>query len=84
MKINSLKNTIKLMISDDYKERFKAEYYQLEIRRNKLILMLDAWDDGKLPFTPTCSRELYDEQLHYMNGYLRILKRRAHDEGVIL
>lgn len=24
-----LKNTIEMMISSDYKERFKAEYYQL-------------------------------------------------------
>lgn len=84
MKINTLENTIDLMKSNDYKERLKAEYCQLEIRRDKLISMLNAWDNGALSFTPTCSREVYDEQLYYMNGYLRILKQRASIEGVIL
>lgn len=31
-----LKDTIKLMESDDYKDRFKAEYYQVKIRKEKL------------------------------------------------
>ena len=31
-----LKDTIDLMTSDDYKDRFKAEYYQTKIRYNKL------------------------------------------------
>lgn len=30
--MNELKDTIELMNSSDYKDRFKAEYYQLEIR----------------------------------------------------
>ena len=28
----NLKDTIEMMTSTDYKERFRAEYYQLEIR----------------------------------------------------
>ena len=35
-----LKDTIKLMNSDDYKDRFKAEYYQTKIRYDKLHQML--------------------------------------------
>ena len=31
-----LKDTIPLMTSGDYRERFKAEYYQLRIRAGKL------------------------------------------------
>ena len=27
-----LQDTMSMMVSDDYKERFKAEYYQLKIR----------------------------------------------------
>ena len=34
-----LKDTIDLMQSDDYKERFKAEYYQAKIRYDKLDAM---------------------------------------------
>lgn len=34
--MNELKDTIELMNSSDYKDRFKAEYYQLKIRYTKL------------------------------------------------
>ena len=42
-----LKDTATLMVSSDYKERFKAEYYQLKIRLEKLKCMLQKWDNGK-------------------------------------
>lgn len=32
-----LKDTVEMMTSSDYKERFKAEYYQLKLRYNKLL-----------------------------------------------
>ena len=35
-----LKDTIELMNSNDYKERFKAEYLQAKIRYDKLEKML--------------------------------------------
>ena len=79
-----LKDTAALMCSDDYKDRFKAEYLQLKIRRDKLDAMLVEWDTGKLGFTPTCSRGLYTFQLYTMDGYLDILRRRAKLEGVEL
>lgn len=34
-----LKDTIELMNSTDYKERFRAEYYQTKIRYDKLDKM---------------------------------------------
>lgn len=37
-----LKDTAKLMESGDYKDRFKAEYYQLKIRLNGLSEMLKS------------------------------------------
>ena len=52
------------MTSDDYKERFLAEYYQLETRYLKLRKMYENWD--KLPFTPTCSKSCYEKQLKAM------------------
>lgn len=36
-----LKETIDMMNSAEYKERFKAEYYQLVIRKEKLEAMLE-------------------------------------------
>ena len=35
-----LKDTVEMMNSEDYKERFKAEYYQLSIRLYNLTSML--------------------------------------------
>lgn len=79
-----LNETIKMMQSKDYKERFKAEYYQLKIRMEKLKLMLKKWDSNKLNFTPTCPRNVYDIQIKTMSNYIDILELRAKIEGVDL
>lgn len=77
-----LKDTIELMTSEDYKERFKAEYYQTKIRYDKLKNMYDKWD--KLIFTLTCPKEIYTYQLKGMKEYLDMLVIRAKIEGVEL
>lgn len=82
--ITELKDTVELMQSEDYKKRFKAEYYQLEIRLDKLTTMLEKWDKGELNFTPTCPRELYDQQVNGMVDYLNALRLRAELEHVDL
>lgn len=79
-----LKDTIKMMDNADYKERFKAEFYQLEIRYNKLKAMCEKWDKGELDFVPTCPRKTYDKQLQAMVDYLSVLEVRAHMEGIEL
>lgn len=79
-----LKDTVEGMLSVDYKERFKAEYNQLNIRLNGLKTMLDKWDNIKLEFTPTCSRETYTKQVKAMEDYLEILKYRAEVENIEL
>lgn len=79
-----LKNTISMMTSDDYKERFKAEYFQNFIRYQKLQNMTEKWDKGELIFKPTCPRDIYDNQLEAMGKYLRILEKRAELENIDL
>ena len=79
-----LKDTIEMMQSADYKERFKAEYYQLVTRFEKLKAMLDKWDKGTLEFTPTCCRGLYNFQTKAMADYIAVLETRAQIEGVEL
>lgn len=79
-----LKDTVKLMESTDYKERFKAEYEQLRIRFEKLNAMLGKWDAGTLEFTPTCPRSTYNIQIRAMADYLAALEARAIMEGVSL
>ena len=80
----TLEDTKELMCSPSYKDRFKAEYYQLKIRYLKLMNLLTKWDRGELNFTPTCRRGTYELQLAYMSGYLSVLEDRAELEGIIL
>lgn len=82
--VNSLQETVELMDSSDYKDRFKAEYYQLEYRLAKLKEMVDKWDKGTLDFEPTCNRVTYVRQIHAMDKYLRVLEERARVEEVVL
>ena len=79
-----LKDTIELMNSKDYKERFKAEYLQAKIRYNKLDAMTVKYEAGTLNFTPSCSLELLKEQKKYMGNYIRTLKIRAEIEKINL
>lgn len=79
-----LKNTIELMNSTDYKERFKAEYMQTKIRYEKLHKMCIKYEAGTLPFTPTCSLELLKEQKRHMGMYLHCLEVRAEIEKIEL
>ena len=79
-----LKDTTDMMLSSDYKERFKAEYYQLAIRYVKLKDMLDLWDKGELDFTPACNRGIYNFQIRAMGDYIAALESRAQIEGIEL
>ena len=79
-----LKDTIELMNSDDYKDRFKAEYYQAKIRFEKLNDMLDKWNNGELNFTPTCPKATYNFQIKAMGEYLAVLEIRAELEHIEL
>lgn len=78
------KDTIDMMNSPDYKERFKAEYYQVKIRYDKLHTMTVKYEAGTLNFTPTCSLELLKKQKSFMGQYLNCLEIRAEIEGICL
>lgn len=77
-----LKETIDMMNSANYKERFKAEYFQTKIRYEKLHRMLVKYDAGKLGFTPSCPIEMLREQAAIMGKYLYLLETRAAIECV--
>lgn len=79
-----LKDTIKLMESKDYKERFKAEYYQTKIRWEKLGDLIHEYNCGTLNFKPKCSLVLLLSQYNTMGIYLNLLKMRAVLEEVDL
>ena len=77
-----LKDSVELMNSADYKERFLAEYAQLSYRLVKLETMLYAWRNNKLEFTPTCPYSTYELQVRAMKDYKAVLEARAKMEGV--
>lgn len=79
-----LKDTVPMMISDDYKERFVAEYSQLSIRYKKLYVVLEKYAADKLDFKPTCPIEILYEQLDHMEAYLSVLETRAKYEDIEL
>lgn len=77
-------DTVELMTSNDYKERFKGEYYQTEIRYNKLHEMIVRYEANTLNFEPKCSIDILKKQASYMGDYLYMLEVRAEIEGIEL
>lgn len=81
-KINNLNQTVELMISEDYKERFIAEYSQLCIRILKLERVFEEIKRGAFSFT--CSSKLLEAQLDIMKIYKATLETRAAREIITL
>lgn len=79
-----LNDTVILMNSSDYKERFQAEYYQTKTRYDKLCKMLVKHEAGTLGFTPTCPIEVLEDQKYNMEQYLKSLQVRAELEKIEL
>lgn len=79
-----LKDTIEMMNSADYKERFKAEYYQLEIRTNKLADFITKYENGRLNFEPSTPIRVLRTQYDIMLDYLATLDTRASIEHIQL
>ena len=74
-KTTPLESTIPDMLSDDYKDRLRAEYKQAVIRSVMLKKQIEE------------KEKLYDdintieEQLKIMNEYIKILHKRVVKEG---
>ena len=79
-----LLDTVELMVSDDYKNRMKAEYFQTKIRYDKLHKMIVKYESNTLNFEPSCSLDLLKKQVSAMGQYLYYLECRAEIEGIEL
>ena len=79
-----LTDTVKMMNSTDYKERFRAEYFQLINRIDDLGAMLIKYRKGTLTFEPKCTLKLLDGQFSSMKIYATHLTERAKIEGISL
>lgn len=88
-----LKDTVTMMTSEDYKERFKAEYYQTKERYERLKAFntkIEAANrtqyQGRSVEMPKhdCPDDLLNEQQAFMGQYLHILEVRAVIEHIEL
>lgn len=79
-----LENTVELMTSNDYKDRFLAEYYQVKIRYEKLLNIIKRYENKTLEFELSCDINLLRKQAFVMECYMEILKERANVECVEL
>ena len=92
--MKELKETIEMMCSDDYKERFKAEYHQTKIRYEKLKSLntkieaaeMTKFEKNNIVVEPKhdCPHHLLRDQQRVMGEYLHILEVRAVIEGIEL
>lgn len=94
-RINELVDTVSLMTSENYKERFVAEYWQTKIRYEKLKAFnnkIEAAERVRFGNVETkvvepkhdCPADLLREQQHVMGEYLHVLEIRAVIEGIEL
>lgn len=77
---------IKLIQSDDYKERLKWEILELRERLDKLTNLIEKYYNGTLestPISPITPIYKLEAQRLFMTNYLQILYCRAKLEGVI-
>ena len=78
-----LSSTNKLMVSEDYKERFLAEYIQLETRYEALMNIIWKYDHGeKLGFELDTPMHLLKKQAKAMYEYISALNERARFEDI--
>ena len=79
-----LADTVIMMNSTGFKERFRAEYFQLQNRIEGLDKMLDSYRKNTLTFTPKSSIKLLDGQMRAMIVYRTHLEERAKIEEIDL
>lgn len=86
--MKELKDTIELMNSENYKERFIAEYWQTKIRYKKLKAFNNKIEAALLNCTAEpahdCPLHLLQEQQAAMGKYLHMLELRAVIEKIDL
>ena len=81
----NLADTVNGMLSEDYKERFIAEYKQVLIRYRKLyhyIQEIECEQYTGIEIPHDSPIEVLNDQLYYMNCYIEVMQRRAIIEGI--
>ena len=87
---NEFEETVQMMLSEDYKARFVAEYRQTKIRYERLKKFYNRIEMAethpkKVEMPPhDCNVELLSSQMFHMRNYLDILDKRAIVEDICL
>lgn len=79
-----LENTVGLMLSADWKDRFVAEYLQTKIRYEKLHAMIVKRTVGRMEFETPIPLDSWLDQAKYMAMYLYELEKQAAIHGIEL
>lgn len=79
-----LEDTIELMKSADWKDRFKAEYLQTKIRYEKLHNMIIKREVGRVGFETPIPLDSWVAQAKHMGLYLYELEKQAAIHGIDL
>lgn len=82
--ILSINDTIPYMMSESFKDRIFAEYWQTKTRYNNLHKLLVKIDANTAAYAGKCTKELLAEQASIMGRYLYLLEMRAEIEGIDL
>ena len=77
-----LKDTVKLMLSDDWRDRMLAEWLQVKIRYKRLIDAINMADQGKGKYRSEAGRAVLKSQREMMANYMTILEWRMEDAGI--
>lgn len=72
-----LKDTVELMTSTDWKDRFVAEYLQTKIRYEKLHRLIVRREVGKHDFDTPIPLESWEMQAQHMGWYIHELEKQA-------
>ena len=79
-----LKDTIELMSSSDWKDRFMAEYLQTKIRYEKLHNLIVKREVDKHGFNTPIPLESWKTQAYHMGLYIFELEKQAVLHGIEL
>ena len=79
-----MKDTVNLMLSEEYGDRLRAEYYQTKIRLGRLEHTIRMLERGLLDFEPACPLRIMYTQMYQAKMYLAILETRAIIEDIKL
>lgn len=82
--IMTLNDTVELMTSADWKDRFVAEYLQTKIRYERLHRLIVKREVGMIVFTTPIPMESWKTQAHHMGLYLYELEKQAAIHGIEL